>query len=101
MKQVEFKLIGYISGDTFGRRGNSHFSNTDGFVICGTKNRFGMDCSIEIRFIDLNNFETDESISFKESGTSALLRKNHLPITSYITCKKCLKALNKLIEVQS
>ena len=94
---MEIKLIGYIAGDTFGSRGNSHFANLDGNVVCGTKNRFGMDCSYEIRFVSEVEFYLDQWKSFKEEDKFNL-RKGHLPLDCFITCKKCQSALAKILN---
>lgn len=92
MEQADIKLTGYIAGDTFGKKGNSHFANLDGNVVCGTKNRFGMDCSQEIRFVSETEFYLDQFISFNEVD-KLNIRQGHLPLECFITCKKCRKKL--------
>lgn len=93
----QFKLSGFISGDTFASNGNSHFSDENGNVICGSVNRFGFDCSVEIKFHDIDNFETDYTKSF-QNNTGINLRTNHLPLPCFITCKKCQKKLTKILN---
>lgn len=46
---MNWLFVGYIAGDTFTHKGNAHLADINGNVLCGTKNRFGMDCSSEIR----------------------------------------------------
>ncbi len=87
------KIIGFVAGDTFKSKGNSHFADIDGNVICGTKNKFGMDCSYEIRLVSTSEFYTDLSISFKAID-KLNIRKGHLPLQHFITCKKCQKLLH-------
>ncbi len=95
---MDYKLTGYIAGDTFASKGNSHFADINGNVVCGTKNRFGMDCASEIKIIDYENFEHDQTVSFKDEGKlSHLLRKNHLPMECFITCKKCQNKIKQLL----
>ena len=93
----EVKLVGYIAGDTFGKRGGSHFASLEGNVVCGTKNRFGMDCASEIRIKNFDNFETDQWKGFSEKDVFDL-RKNHLPMSHFITCKKCQAKIKKLLD---
>ncbi len=97
---MEHKLIGYIAGDTFASRGNSHFADEMGNVICGTTNRFGMDCTTVIKFVDIENFDTDSTIDFTaKSSFSKCLRRNHLPLYCFVTCKKCRNKLTKLLTL--
>lgn len=93
----DFKLTGYIAGDTFKSRGHSHFATMDGEVVCGTKNRFGMDCAAEIRIADFDHFETDTQVKFGREDKMNL-RKNHLPMDCFITCKKCQKKIKQMLE---
>ena len=84
--KVEKVIKGYVAGSGVGYS-NSHLSDLDGNVVCGTKNRFGMDCSldIEIRSID------DYSINDIRRGLELPMHKGHLPLHTTVTCKRCLK----------
>lgn len=92
-----YNLEGHISGDTFKSKGNSHFSDENGIVACGTKNKFGMDCSIGIKFVSYTEFYTDQSLPFNAID-KLNNRRNHLPLDCFITCKKCLKYIEKQLN---
>ena len=100
-RDTTFKLHGYIASDTFGNtRQNTHFADIDGNIVCGTKNRFGMDCHTNIRFLDYEQFETDYIARFDENlALSAFLRRNHLPAEHFITCKKCQNKVKALLNL--
>lgn len=91
------RLVGLIAGDTFGHRGKHHFADMDGNILCGATCRYGFDCHTEIRIVDMDNFETDRILKFNQEDKLEL-RKNHLPMDAFINCKKCQKAMVKLLE---
>lgn len=94
-----YKLTGYIASDTFANRGNSHFADLEGNVACGSKARFGLDCHTEIRLISYDEFDTDMNVSFKvDRPLSDYIRRNHLPMEHFISCKKCQKYLRKYLD---
>mgnify|MGYP001617422724 CR=1 FL=1 len=94
----DFKLIGYISSDTFYNRGRFHFTTIEGYIVCGSTSRFGYDAHTEIRFINYQHFETDQYQSFRLETAGIDLKTNHLPLDHFINCKKCQKLLKKFLE---
>ncbi len=98
----KYILVGYIAGDTFANRGNSHYANEDGDVVCGTTNRFGMDCCNRIRIVSYTEFYTEHHMQpfnkpNKRAGSFLDLTRNHLPMDCFITCKKCQKYIEKQV----
>lgn len=90
---MEFKLIGFIAGDTFGNKTQSHFVSENGEVLCGAKCKFGYDAHTEVKFVSLEEIYTDQ---FKIKPRH--LWKWHLPFASLISCKKCQKLLKKQLS---
>lgn len=86
---------GLIAYDTFRNRGNSHYADLDGNIACGSKNRFGFDCDIEVKIETMEVYFTDE---YKRLGPNLKFVKGHLPLNTQITCKKCLSKIEKLLH---
>jgi hypothetical protein len=91
---MDFKLKGLIASDTFTRRTVRHFADLDGNVICKSKCRFGYDCHTEIMLNSLQDFY----VEVFRIGTTKTHWKGHLPITSFIECKNCLKRVGVILN---
>lgn len=92
----DYKLTGYIAGAHW--KGNSHFMNEDGVVLCGAKSKLGFDASIKVNFRSSEDFDHDQGISAYDKRYGVYYHKNHLPLKCYITCLNCQKKIKHIIE---
>jgi len=92
---MDYKLKGLIASDTFTRRTFRHFADVDGNVICKSKCRFGYDCHTEIFINTLDDFYIE---AYNHGYGRKGYWKGHLPITSFIDCKNCLKRVGVILN---
>lgn len=92
-ERLGINLNGYAASSG-GKRRNVHFADAEGYVVCKTKGRFGFDCHTIVLLVSIDDYYTDNS-------PSGEFWKNHLPLSSVISCKKCLKKIEATLKTSA